>query len=592
MIVFQTSEVKINFTNKGIRFNEESDFFSNQTSKSFSFPFNVKLDSDVAVLLGLVNISSVRSYKSKIYGYLTIDSVFYDAYIAIGEIKNNQVELTIYYGKEVLPVFDKKLNQLPFGVTNTASNLPTFAKAQLNKSWPEATHNFPKMFREDISQKSNYTYFENFVNNYINDGGWDFPVNTIDLIEGENVAVNRNVMCPFPYLMEIFKVIFASEGLEIRGDFVNDDFYKKVCLVPKNYFEQYAVSQFDNYSFSTFTSQETINGTTINVYQKQHTPLVVGSYSLKFRLNLSNAIAQYFHLKITHGSNTLYEASSTNKQVTINEEISLNIINTTVFDPIIVVLKLSYQAASIVNFNSFTYQHKEGQLNVFPTAYNIADFMPDMKVRDFINKIKSWFNLKFDYTDNAVSIDFLDDYVNALVFEDKSHLESPDVKRVINKNNLFKLTYKDGSEVMVDKNGQTYSDKDFSDSEIETIDIEALPLKVIENYNVVTAVYPNDDTDLMFCLYDGTVASENIAVDSINGVKLDLQHQYDLRWSNWLRFRANAEILKDTFFAHVWETFNFKNGIFKYNKNQLAKSISKKRVNDLYWEIEVESETL
>ena len=592
MIKFQTPAWEWDLSNLGLSFNEASDYFSNKISKSFSFPANIKITDDVAIKLGLVNHNNVSSYTNKIYGYLTLDNAFYDAYISINDTDGETAEITFFYGKEVLSVFDKNLNELPFPIIIANGGLPSFAKTQISKFWPEATHNFPKIWREDIKQKANYSHFEYFINNYVNNSGWEFPVNTTDLIEGVNTVVNRNIMAPFPYLLEIFKIAFKSEGLEIRGEFVNDDLIKKILLVPKNYFEKFAVTQYDNYSFNLYTRQETISGKTVNVFEKIHTPTEEGSYSLKIRVNLSNAQAQYFSLTVVQNFVTLYEAKSTNKRVVINEEIDINIVNTDVFNPIKVELKLYSQHNSIAPYNNFTYEFKEGQLNIFPETYSLADFMPDINFREFINRIKTWFNLKFDYTENAVYINYLDNAIGALNFIDKSHLEQPKPKRKLSENNLFKLNYLNKQEVFFSKEGQIYSTTDFVDQETTKIPIEVLPLEVNENKGSVTAIYPEDDEDLMFCLYNGLLGNEPLAVDKINNESLNLQDVVNKCWVNWLRFRANSETYKDSFQMHVSETLNIKEGIFKYNKNHLIKTKRTKRIDEENWQVDVESETL
>ena len=592
MILFQTTNWQHDFTDRGISFNETSDYFSDQISKNFSFPFNVYLYEEIAVKLGLINIRNVKSKATKIYGYLIIDRNFYDAYIAINEIVGDKAELTLFYGKEVLPVFDKKLSTLPFPVINTITNLPEFAKAQISKTWPEATHNFVKVFRSEIKKQSDYELFNGFVNNYVNNlGTWEFPVNTIDVIDGQNVSVNRNVMVPFPYLLEILRVGFASEGLEIKGDFVNDEVNKKIVYIPKNFFEQFAVTQFENYSFTTYTNQETIAGKTINVYKHIHTPTNEGSFTLKMKLNLPDALATYFSLTVKQDNVVLYEAFSQNNDVTIDKTLEINIVNTNIYNDIEVELKLNAQNASIANFNSFAYEYKEGKLNVFPSVYTLADFMPDMIFRDFINRLKAWQNLKFDYTDNAVYINYLEKLLPILPFNDKSHLEQPEPGRTFSKNNLFKLTYPNKETILVDKNGQTYSETGFVKSEIEPMEIKVLPLSIRSNNDSVTAVYPEDEEDLMVCLYNGTIADEPLATDNINNRKLDLQHIYNEKWKQWIKFRANSETYKDSFFLHVTEDYNIKEGIFKYNKNHLITSIRKKRVNEEYWKVDVETET-
>lgn len=591
MIKFQTTTWAWDLSNLGLTFNEESDYFSDKISKSFSFPANVQLTDDVAIKLGLVNYNNVSSYKIKIYGFLTIDRQFYDAYLTINDVFGDNAEITFYYGKEVLPVFDKKLTSLQFGVT-VATDLPTFAKAQISKAWPEATHNFPKIFREDIKQNSDYEYFEYFMNNYVDNDGWEFPENSIDLVESVPTVKNRNVMVPCTYLLEIIKVIFRTEGLEVRGEFVNHPLIKKIVQVPKLFFEKFSVTQFETYSFDFYTRQETLNGKTINVYEHIHTPLSEGSFSIKFRVNMNNAQAAYFSLKITQNFITLYEASSINKQVAISETLDINIVNTSVFDDIKIELRLYAQYNTIAATNNFTYEFKEGRLNVFPETYTVADFMPDLTVREFINRIKTWFNLKFDYTQNAVYISFLDNALEFLTYQNKSHLEIPKPKRTLISNNLFKLSYPDKQEVLYSSEGQIYTVTDFVDQETTPIEMKVLPLQVSENYNSVTAVYPKEEEDLMFCLYDGLVDEEPLAISKIDNISLTLQDITANFWRKWLKFRANSETYKDSFYMHISEELDIKKGLFKYNKKHLIKSIRTKRINEENWQVDVESETL
>ncbi|WP_044403419.1 hypothetical protein [Lacinutrix sp. Hel_I_90] len=596
MIVFTTSLWSWDITNKGLTFNESSEFFSSEQSKSFSFPISVTINEDTANKLGLINIEGIYYYKTKIYGTLKISSNFYDAYLSINSAVGDTANITFFYGKEVLGVFDKELKNLNFPVIDSPLGLPAKAKSLLDLQWPNTTHQFVKILRDELKTKTNYKYFENFLNNY-NTVTEEFPVNSSETITNENedlevVAFNRNLMVPMPYLIEMLRVLFASEGLEIRGDFVNDVFNHKIVYVPKNYFERFSTTQYLAYSFGEYSFQETLNGQTINVYQKTHTPVNIGSFSLKMKVNMSNAMAQFFQLKVTQNGNILYLANSINTQVNINETLNINILNNTVFFDIEVELKLAQQTDSIVNFNSFVYEYKEGSINVFPEKYTLADFMPDMKCREFLNKVREWFNLKLDYTDNAVYINYLEKHLETITFEDKSHLQQVDTKREFNKNNLFKLKYANGEEVMVNRLGQTFSDDDYTSDETEIIDIEALPLEVRENYGTVTAVYPKEEKDLMFVLYDGKQFGDNVAVNLINNRSLKLIDIYSKHFKNWLKFRSNSESYSDSFVMHHTETLNIREGIFKYNKQHLMVSIRKKRINEQYWQVDVEAESL
>ncbi|MDO6813837.1 hypothetical protein [Tenacibaculum soleae] len=596
MIKFQTLNFELDLTNKGISLQENSNYFSDSISKSFSMPFSISLTGEVAEKLGLVNINNVSSYANKIYGNVIVDNSFYEGYISINEIEDTIAELTLFYGKEVLAVFDKKLIQLPFPVVLAQGGLPTFAKNQLTKQWPEATHNFVKIFRPKLKEETNYEAFDNYLNNYkfnATTSQWEFPTNSIENVEGVNTALNKNVMCPMPYLLEVLRVGFASEGLEMRGDFVNKKLNKKLVLVPKLFFQQFSESQFSDYSFSDFTFQETINGNTVNVYKRIHTPTDIGSFTLKMRLNMSNAIARYFHLTVKQNGVVLYDAFSENKQVIINETLSINIVNTTIYYDIEVELRLSYQDGSIANYNNFKYEYKEGQLNIFPTTYSLADYLPNITFRDLVNRVKNWQNLRFDYTDNAVYINYLENITDDLIYADKSHLEDPDKKRTLSKQNLFVLKYsgKDDTEIMVDKTGQIYDKTDFVDAETEELTLNVTPLEVKENYGTVTGVYPEEETDIMLTLYDGLIADEPLSVDNIDNVKLNVQDIFLNFWQKWLKFRANSETYKDSFTLPVSEVLNIKQGIFKYNKKHLIKSIRKKRISKKLWEVNTESET-
>ena len=593
MIIFKTIAWSWDLTNFGITFNEKSQFFSDKIEKNYTFPFSTLVNEDIAEKLGLITVDGVVSYEQRIYGHLVLDYNFYDGYINIDKVKGNKAQLTIYYGKETLKVFDKNLKTLPFPVEIVATDLPAHAKSLLDKSWPETSHNFIKVFREDIKTESNYALFENYLNNYIDNGGtWSFPVNTNDMIDGELTAVNRNIMVPNIYLMELLRVGFKTEGLDIKGDFVDDLINQKIVIVPENFMEQFAVSQFSKYSFSSYTLQETINGQTISVYRKEHTPTNTGSFTLKMNINFSDALAKYFSLTVKQNGITLYDANSRNTSVIINKTLDITIINTNVFYDIEVEMKLTQQLANISTFNSFTYEYKEGSLNVFPVNYTLSDYLPDMKFREVINRLRSWKNLKFDYSGNAVYIDYLENHFQNMVFKDKSHLETPEPERTLNTNNLFKLTYPDGQTVLINKEGQTYNENDYIESEITTIDIEVLPLPIKERNGIVTAFYPKDTEKLMLAIYNGTVANDNIAVDHYNNEKLNLETVAEKCWKQWLKFRANAETVEDEFYLHFSDKFDIEEAIFKYNQRLLPVGLRKSRVNDEEYKVTLTCESL
>ncbi|MGB5821482.1 MAG: hypothetical protein WBG90_18510 [Saonia sp.] len=591
MITFQTLDgYEIDLTSYGLTFNEESDYFNQGISKNYTFPISIDLDDDVADKLGLVNIDNIADHKIKIPGYLIVENDFFDAYIAINEVLKNKVELKFFYGKETLSLFDKKLSQLPWPIIDTGGSLLNFAKVQLQKSYPEATHNFPKIYRPEIRGDTNYEKFQLFVNNYT---GFSYPSNSLVTENGEQVTYNRNVMAPAPYLLEILRLGFSTEGLELRGKFANDALMQKLVIIPKTFFEFYVDPlQRRFWQFEFPDAQETVGNKTINVYEFTVTPASEGTYLINYKLDFPKGIAQDFNLKITYGSSVLFSVNVQDQALNLDDELVLNLVDTSTFEEVKVSLRISEQTNTIAALNSFSFNLKGGTVNEYPQEYSLSSFVPNMNFRTLFNIVKTWLNLEVTYYENSVYINYLDDVIQNLIFEDHSGLEVEGKRRRLDSNNLFRLSYPNGKQVLVAKTGQVYNDTDFTDNEIEKIPFEVQPITVSENESVVTGVFPEDsDAKLLVGIYDGLVNDQPILRDALNGNGISLQNIYDRFHKVFLSFRANAELFKDTFEASIHQSFDLKKGIFKYNKKHLIKKIRKRLVNDETWKVDQESES-
>jgi len=592
MIIFQTTDnYKLDLTQYGVNFNEESPNFKEDIQKNYSLPFNISLDDETALKLGLPNLDNISGYKIKIEGFLILDYKFYKAYLVINEIVKKKAEITLFYGEDILAVFDKKLSQLPFPIINAGIALVDYAQMQLSKSYPETSHNFPKVYRPEIKEKSKYELFQLFVNNYADPGY--FLSNAMSYpVDNPSVPNNKNVMAPMTYLLEVLRVGFKSEGLELRGEFPNDEFCKKIVLIPKQFFQEYSdPDQRDMFSFDFFNNQETVDGKTVNIYEKIHVPTAKGTYTLKYSVNFPKGIADFFQLQITYGETVLFNASATNDALILNDTLSINLTEDGPYENIKTTLRISQQVNSIESLQRFIFDFKDGNLNVFPQEYSLADFMPNMTFKTYFNIIKKWANLDVVYLKNAVYLNYLDNSIKKLNFDDDSEFEVLDYKRTLNKNNLFKLMYPNGDEVLVNKTGQIYNENDYLSGETETVEFDILPLKIADNENLITGEYPEDDNEIMIGLYNGLLNNQPVLVDKFANRNLSLQDIYQNWHKIWLSFRTNSEIYKDTFFCHISKPFDFKKGIKKYNKLHLIKTLNKKRVNEEYWKVDMETET-
>lgn len=588
MIFFQTLDgFQYDLTGFGLTFNEESPWFSDQTKSSYVLPFHAPWDSELVVKLGLVTEPNVINYKSKVEGFLMVDNQMFDAYLGVYDVGDKKLELRIFYGKEVLNVFKMKLSELPFPIVDTEGDLNNFSLQTLSRSWPDVTHNFPMVYRPSISESADYEGFNGYVN--LRTAGLEsFRFNGTVIVDGESKPNNFNVVSPMPYLLEILKVGFGTEGLEIRGEFVEHELIRKLLMVPSKYFEYYSDPNIRQvYSFS---NSGTVNGD-VQTFTRTHNTSKNGTYSMHARLNFPKGVTKNFLFSVSYNGKTYFKASTKNEAINIDEKIDINV-SDDIFTPITVVLEIDQQQRDIERYNNIVFDFKDGRVNIFPETYSLKEVMPDLEFRSFFDVIVEWFNLDVTYYENSVYLDFLDNSILNRVYQDQSSFEDPDHRRDTMKNNLFKLRYLNGKEVWVSKSGQVFDDTEFSTSEITSIDFKVLPL-VIERLNdVLTGSWPEEEAPVVVGIYDGVVNGLPIIIESVNGLSLSLNDIYENFHGNWLDLRTNAEVYKDKFEMLVSDVIDLKQGIYKYNKKFLVSKMKKRRINENWWQVEMESESL
>jgi len=588
MIVFQTKDgFQYDLTGHGLTFNEESPLFSTETKSSFVFPFKAPLDSELAIRLGMVTEENVSSYSRRVNGYLIVDNEFYDAYLNIYEIGEYDMEIRLFYGKEVLEVFNKKLSELPFPIVDTGDDLNDFSLQSLSRSWPDITHNFPMVYRPDISENSDYGHFNGYMNWRTEDLSI-FRTNSNILVEGELVPQNRNVVCPMPYLLEVFKVAFKSAGYEIRGEFVNHPLARKMVYIPKKYFQYYS----DPVVRSVYTFNNSSNIVNeVQTFTRVHVPSKNGTYTLHTRLNFPKGVTKRFSFSVTYNDKTYYGVNVQNEGISIDELLEINV-QDDIFTPIQVTLSIDRQQRSIDGYTHFVFDYRDGRVNAFPQRYSLKEVLPDMKFREFYDSIVQWLNLDVVYFENSVYLNFKDNTIQRMVYEDHTYFEDPKKSRGVMNNNLYKLTYPDGKKVLVTSTGQVYDESEYTVSEINPVDFSVMPVKVFQLNGFLTGEWPNDYADsVVLGLYDGLQGGQPVLVESVDGFDLSLQSVYDNFHKFWLSFRTNSETYKDKFFMQASNVLDMLKGSFRYNKKHLIKKIRKVRVNEEYWQVNVESES-
>jgi hypothetical protein len=595
MIVFYGNGFELDLTLLGITLNEENNMFIDNLIKSYSFPFRLPLLDQTVKNLGFPNIEAVSSSRSSIKGKLLVDNTYYPAKLRTGDIQGEELEVTLYYGDEELPVYGTKLANLPWPI-NIVTTTYNLAQKHLTSNWPDVTHNFPMVYKPSLKEKTDYQDFQYFANNY---DGSDFEPNVETTFEGETSFLNKNVLMPCPYLLEMVKFGYLSSGRKVRGGLFNDDRLKKMVLIPNKFLEKFRGSTYDYWQFSLPDSTGEINLATTGIYKKTLSPSSPGTYNIKFNINIDPVRAEYFYLRIyrrdtnTQEEKTEYSASSLGNRVNINKEISINILGTLVTEEIIVEMHLMYNTTSIKDLNSFEYSHKEGRLNELDTSYSLAEIMPDITFGEFMDRLKNWLNLDISVNEEFATIDFLDQALDKLPIINNEHLEVKYPRISSNADRTFRLTYADDNELLIDRTGIIYSDLEKDSSDIVEIDMEVRMAVVEENYGRLTAVDPEDESGLTFAFYDGKdIFGRNPSVDNIDGFTGKIEDVHDNFWKKWLFRRTRNKTIKDRFVAHYTEGLKARAKAYKYNQLLLPQKIRMRRISLEHYDVEIESETI
>ncbi|WP_283640076.1 hypothetical protein [Mesonia mobilis] len=597
MIVFQTKLFQLDLSAYGVSLKEENSLFTDNIHQSYSLPFSAKLDDELKEKLDLVTLDNVIDKQVKIEGRLLLQNRHFEAVLYVEEYENTVVEFNLRYGSDILPIYETPLKDLGWPTIIT-QNLTQLAKTTISQAWPQTGFNFPMVYHPELPDGNDYDRYLGFVNNY--EGG-NFLTNEVIQEENddgdlEDVYVNRNVMAPFPYLLEILKFGFSQAGKQAIGEIFTHPDFKKALYIPGNYLERFDASENQQISFNQRTSAQSIGGLLYNIYETSFTPTTVGSYNVNLNVNMPPGIAELFFLQVirqdalSQDETVIRSYASNDTRVQIEEKITVNVENGDNYDPIIIRMRLRYQQTDISSYNNFEFSFSGGQLNVFPNVFSLADFMPDMKFGEFVNELKNWLNLDIKHQDRLVKIDFVENTLFNKPRKDHEHLQIPNPRWKSNRTRFYKLTYKNDETVYYGIDGQVYSELEQGKSETITIDMDLQPALVESNKNIITAVAPEDAAKIDFCLFDGLSGLRPTCKPEIANL-LSLQNVKDNFWSQWLYFRVHSKTLKEVFECSVFEEIFTDEYSKKYNELHIFRKLDKKFISETRMKVDIESET-
>lgn len=585
MIVFYSEHFTLDLSNTKITLIEENAMFYDYLIKKYSLPFTLDLDELKSIDLGFLEDFNAVGYQTEIKGHLLIENDFEQATLVLRSTSSLRVQGMVYYGKENIELFDTPLSKLDFPVVEF-SRMIDHAKEVISKQYPQTGYNFPMILDSEIRERSNYEKFQGVINNY--DQG-NFLLNSNEMEDGKPVPINRNVMVPYPYLMEILRVGFASEGYKLAGSFVSDKFNEKILVITDHVLEKFYSGLPDGFSFD-LGREEYKNNTIYSEFRGDFQITQKGNYEFGILLNIPTSLTlESFHVKFN--DKVLYQGPVSK----LDKKVYLAVTDTKDFGYVEFVLKLSKRTSnpadaigSIKAYNSFDFSFSEGQLNEFPKSFSLSQVMPDISFGGLLNAVKNTFNLEVLFSSDAVYLNYIEEKFTDLIDFDESMYEVTKPKRFFNSK---AYVFKNGENTLVfDKRGEIGKlDITSNQSKVE-IEMEPEFMRRQGYKDLQTSVKSKESKELRFALYDGLQNGYPVTVETVFDRQLDFRDIYNRFWSKWTQYRVTSQLVKDKFSVNELLPIGVQNSRFKYNARHLYKKIKKTRRNSDTWEYDIESE--
>jgi len=597
-----TSDFEIDLTSYNISIQEENSWFSDTFFTKYSYPFDLIITDELNKCLG--DVLSFDS-RSGLY-YLPCQYVFYNkiesAFLIFEQIVRETASVSLKYGMDEFPNFDKNLNELDLEVKDVA-NIYIHAENTVDKTYPLVNYNFPQIHTDKYDpNNSEYNGFQKIINNRISGG---FLVNTVEIEDGEDVMYNRNILQPLPYLMYVLKKCFEISGIELKGDIVNDQLLKKILIYTEK--EPDTKKEINPIAISLYANELNLNGwTPFEYYQIERTITInaPGKYNIIGNFNVFSP-AKVSSLIIFKDGQAIYS-----KGISIwkAEETLLDLdfvlpygtceikvqARTGIFPSDIPVI-FDFQILPIYYINAAG--EKETNL-LNENKVDLKKFVPNVTVGTFITTVLNMFNYDVDsITTKEIVINRIQKSIQENTIIDLSTYENVDVVRKINSDISYLLKYVEEGDLdlggfYIDKKESKFVTKEFNKIVQNTIEIAVYPLQNELIGEVFTAKSAQSSDDkICFLMYTGLINDNNYTLEPTALAIPNLVEEYHHKW---LRNRVDATHYNLSFIATIEDIIYLttKQRVFCYNNIHLIKNITKNQLKNDFFEVEIESETL
>jgi hypothetical protein len=581
---------------------ENSDFTDNLFTK-ISLPFEIDLTNDLDIAFGF--ISSYLTSPQTLYNvkYQDGDTIV-DAVFEILEEQGGKLQCNYEAGIDEFPSFDKKLSELTLHDFDLPEGVSIYdhAESTLPLTYPAVDYCFPMLHAEFIDTSDElWENFEKIINKRVNNA---FIENTIDV--AELIYYNRNYMQPLPFWLYLLKKGIEDGGYTLHGDILTDPvLLKKAIFSPRDYYKyiektsEFIIQKGSDYNYLI----DIISNDPFCFYGKTIPITKKGKYLLQGRINLdygpNSLLAEKEVSIVFNGTEIYYEDSYVGAIYYINLFLTVNADSTLAYgaktfnagEELVIDLELicmvEFDASGdpIPNISNYN-------------RVNLKNAVPDINFSDFVAATRKWRNYSFEPRGKEIWMNKIN---NAVSLENPVSLEHTEVKepaRKFQQGMSFLLQF-----IEVDTKDYTWkkvfhningavTDNYKTDSKTNTIEINAIPLPIINKSNITTAtVFEKDESKIYAVFYEGLQNSKNVTTDP---TEMLLPQAHLDCWYKWIIFRIMAINFKWSYLADEIASVAVKirDNVYAYKNIHIVKSIIKTQVNQNVTEVEIETESI
>src|SRR5690606_12757810 len=202
---------------------EENSWFKDSFFLTSSFPFDLDYEENLYFeFFQHYNFATNETYYE---GKLEKDGKIEDAILEVEEA-NDKLRITIRYGVEALPNWNKKLSELDLEVVlPDGGNMRAHAETLISQTYPAVNYNFPAIHSKFYQGAPMFDAFQGVINKRI-DG--EFISNIAD----GSATLNRNIVYPVPYFLYVLRSAIEDAGYTLHGDILSDPHFTKSVIVP------------------------------------------------------------------------------------------------------------------------------------------------------------------------------------------------------------------------------------------------------------------------------------------------------------------------------------------------------------------------